>query len=49
MLTGMTERDWLIALEVFDAVQSFVGPSRTIDIAWPSWQRCQFAAGVEIG
>ena len=22
MLTGMTERDWLIALEVFDAVQS---------------------------
>ena len=25
MLTGMTERDWLIALEVFDAVQSSRG------------------------
>ena len=25
MLTGMTERDWVIALEVFDAVQSTRG------------------------
>ena len=25
MLTGMTERDWLITLEVFDAVQSSRG------------------------
>jgi transposase len=25
MLTGMTERDWLIVLEVFDAVQSSRG------------------------
>jgi hypothetical protein len=25
MLTGMTERDWLIALEEFDAVQSSWG------------------------
>ena len=25
MLTGMTERDWLITLEVFDAVQSTRG------------------------
>jgi hypothetical protein len=25
MLTGMTERDWLIALDVFDAVQSSRG------------------------
>ena len=25
MLTGMTERDWLVALEVFDAVQSSRG------------------------
>ena len=25
MLTGMTERDWLIAVEVFDAVQSSRG------------------------
>ena len=25
MLTGMTERDWLIALELFDAVQSSRG------------------------
>ena len=25
MLTGLTERDWLIALEAFDAVQSCPG------------------------
>src|SRR5438874_6232572 len=35
MLTGMTERGWLIALEVFDAVQSSRGePGVTIVNSW---------------
>jgi hypothetical protein len=47
MLTGMTERDWRITLDVFDAVQSVSGaPSprlRLIDVATRQdgnlWQR----------
>jgi hypothetical protein len=35
MLTGMTEQDWLITLEVFDAVQSRRGEPGHDDLTPP--------------